>query len=252
MWYGTLESNRDERKLFVMNTLTHEWKQLPSLFDGRVQHARCLKLVCDSSSESYKVISLCQDIAKGKAEKALANVYSSKSGKWSSNELVFQRKFDIRPDTCAFFNEILYVVRFPKLLNLLAFNVEEGTVEELPLSFSTEVRPTYLKLVNCNAGLVMIAVDLDHRRYIHVLKVDLASLRLTEVAGSPIASVKLGVFDLPVNKVQGIFMEIGRPRALLVTYNQHDDKWSFFKYPKQPHDCNVISFQPALNPFMAV
>ncbi|CAM6105711.1 unnamed protein product [Calypogeia fissa] len=209
-----------QRLYYIGNILTGSWKQLPSR-PKRLAELQYLEkvtlhpvLVRDSAQDNYEVI-----VLQGYAEKFrhfnlwYAQIYESTSNRWSTKKLVGELKKgprgrfygSIGRPVCL--DGILYFaecVGFRKELNyLLAFNIAQGTFEELVLSFSGPFAFTLRShLIVCNSKLMIVRVisfsvvcegpwtnDLmtGYNRVItsEVSTVDLGSLQVLEVTKGP-------------------------------------------------------------------
>lgn len=249
--YGTWETDSfDSQILFVANILTRKWKQLPPRpnADSWKGILCCMKLVSDPSSEAYKVILSCQDGHQDDPYFTL--IYDSKSETWSSKKFVSASNFCTSPSSFAYLDGVLYGVSVANLTSLVAFSVEEGTMDGLRVALDKEVDIDTARLVVCNANLMMILSEVDET--VRVLKMDVESLRWREIASCHPSAFKLGERNPSVGEGHCIFFEMGFFEGVMLVFNPQDDEWHFFDFSKTDYQWCDCSFQPGLNPFMAV
>lgn len=247
-FYINWETATKEHKLLVANFLTRSWRRLPVpppadetyLFE---------KLVTLTSLETYKVIVFYRG-----GGYCLAQIYDSKSNVWRSKTL--DKDFSVlsRP---TYLNGVLYMVVGRNPWNLLAFNVAEGTFEELEI-FGDSMERFDADLVVCNATLLMVVKESRFAETVQVMKVDLEVLRLLKVAQGPPLALNFGKLD---NRHDSDGECIFFPRWIfyngMVVYNVQKNEWSHIPFPPRVTDAvsatrRVSAFQPNLNPFLAV
>lgn len=253
--YGFPRSeNGSVSNLYVANILTRTFKILPARLLRNV-YVVCYNLVIDSSAETYKLILVCG------SEKTCAyfvQVYDSKSETWDTKEFAVSAEFSVGPSTAANLNGVLYMVAVNNPQNVLAINAEEGTSKELSLSCDDVLENISVNLVVCKTDWLMMITKGLYPETLQVLRIDLDSLKLVQLARGPPPDLNVGntIFQ-PVGDGNCIFFSVADSGSRVLAYNIDEDKWSCFPVPA-PTDPQMIykwmgfSFRPELSPFLAV
>ncbi|CAM6095662.1 unnamed protein product [Calypogeia fissa] len=254
--FGRSESGDRMYELYVGNILTRSWKQLPPR-PVRSSYVICSNLMIDPSVEAYKLILLCG--SSDKIESGyFAQIYDSKSETWSSKPFAVSGDFAVGPSTAANLNEVLYIVAINNPQNVLAINVEEGTSQELSLSCDEVVENISVNVVVCKKDWLLMVTKGLYPETLQVLRIDLTSLRLVELARGPPAHLNVGnIMGQPVGDGDCIFFRVEDSSHRVLAYNVDEDSWSCFPLPaasngQMAYKWMGSSFHPGLCPFVAV
>ncbi|CAM6103379.1 unnamed protein product [Calypogeia fissa] len=280
-------------RMYVANFLSKRWRELPSFPEAEGRRILvCSKLVLDASLKTYKVFVFSRHPPKTEFDgfelqsdindinnKVLVfsrqtpfqgirvHIYDSKSHAWTSNNPYVdlgQERLD-RPRNFAelsrpvLLNDVLYMVPDLDMNTLLAFDVKQATLTEIGVYLRrTSFSITNAAVVVCNGDLFMIVTEGDASEGLYVLKVDLETQQLCQVARGPSEAFSMDSVKLlqPV-----IFFGVaarGGDEDHIVEYNVKRDRWRFSKFygpeysPRLSHKkWSPVTFQP-LNPFLEV
>ncbi|CAM6088779.1 unnamed protein product [Calypogeia fissa] len=262
--------------IYVANFLSKRWRELPRLPDAEGSILVCSKLVLDASLKTYKVFVFSRH-PQTPLQGFRAQIYDSKSHAWTCNNPYVdlgEERLD-RPRNFTelsrpvLLNGVLYMVPDLDMNTLLAFDVKQATLTEIPVYFTrTSFSITNAAVVVCNGDLFMIVTEGDSSEGLYVLKVDLETQQLCEVARGPSEAFSMGGVKLlqPVSDGDNIFFGVAAQRGdedHMVEYNVKRNRWRFPKFagPEysvrlshkkfSTHEWSPVTYQP-LNPFLEV
>lgn len=260
---------------YVANILTRESKALPPLPETCKTNVQCLKLVRNSFSDMYKMIISGEDGVREHNRlfgRTSLHIYDSMTETWSGEKscsFSMDDNFQVCPDASAYLNGILYMVPLHTVRPffpwnyLLAFNVDEVTLEEVALVESDEfqdwtafddfaVDDEHVRLVVFNAKLLMIVIEIESGP-VHLLNIDIQSRRVRQLAVCEREDFKSDrmILEMPTSD-NCIFYDASEFNGgLMLACKKGTTEWDFFSF-SAPHDWSNVSCPPGLNPFMAV
>jgi hypothetical protein len=246
--------------VIMVNILTKSWRKLPSRPKVLGTHVLCHQLVIYPSLDMYRVIVLGQKY--GTSDEYSFEIYHSKSDTWSTKNITISRDFSEEPDVAAYLNGVLYMMGMKTPQSLLAFNVEEETLEEITLSFNNNeiLKTAILNLVIFRDNTLMLVTKgrFDEGVYqdtVRMFKIDLESRQLRWLADGPPAALNLGTvaFLRPVSDGDYLyFFNSQGEGSRVVAYNVNEDAWSSITVPgpRNAYQWGGSSFQPGLGPFL--
>jgi hypothetical protein len=265
---STLKGKSGDHDLFVTNPLTGTWKQLPPVLfaeDHYFVERRYLdaKVLTDISSGSYKVVAFYLQFGYH-----LVQIYDSTTGSWSGKMFPLEG-IEILTHHAYLAGVFYRVVRnsTDRSRGLMAYNLETRSVKVLwMLPVDVPIKFGLIDLVVCGGMLILVAYnDFYTVERVTLLKIDLLSGSASEIARGPPAALNFGSFQKhPASDGDCIFFAFSKFEGSLA-YNVLEDTWTSNPCPKsvvQSHFSHVwstreyewtsTSFQPGLNPFMAV
>ncbi|CAM6092424.1 unnamed protein product [Calypogeia fissa] len=285
------ETRTRKKELYVANILTRSWKQLPPRPSAKMSVVLCNKLVVtssksescsldsmeeerESSSSSYKVVTVCREHRNDQFDRYSAQIYDSNLDAWNSKKIIISTDF-FRLTTSAYFDGILYMVADANPRDLLAFSVHDGRFEELKMPFVDTMRIISVNLVVSNGSLLMIVTEGFHQQNQQVLRIDLEARKMMEVARGPPPHLNFGpISTQAVSDGNCIFFGVEESSAnRVLAYNVHEKEWSCFPAPQaasvgpypaandriaattasdRKYKWSASSFQPGLSPFASV
>ncbi|CAM6113901.1 unnamed protein product [Calypogeia fissa] len=242
--------------LHVANILTRSFKQLPrrpQVLGSCVLYRK--KLVIQKSSGTYKAVVFC-----GYGRDLRAQIYDSRSQVWTTNRFLLSKSLELL-SPLVHLNGVLYMVIYHSCANLMAFNVEEKTLESLRVFSTVKLVMTNVDLVVYNGRLLIILTNGFYQGGLQMLKLDEVTEQLMEVArGPPPAmckpSFEMGERRRPVCDGSSIYFGIGNE---MLKYNMTKNKWSCLSFPvtwdgafpfMKYCEMSAFYFQPGLTPFI--
>jgi hypothetical protein len=282
--------HKSSHHVMMGNILTQSWKKLPFRPKVLGTHVLCQELVIYSSMDMYRVIVISQKY--GTADEYSFEIYHSKSDTWSSKDFTISRDISKDHRVAAYLNGVLYMMgvttsRFSmhKPHSLLAFNVEEETLEEITLSFNNEeiLHTSSLNLVIFREKTLMLATmrsfnqggydemgrfnEEEYDDTVRMFNIDLESRQLVWLADGPPAALNFTIDFLPPvsdgdylyyynrpqasNRISG-FPKFQEEGSRVVAYNVKENAWSEISVPgpRSAYQWGRCSFQPGLSPFL--
>ncbi|CAM6118043.1 unnamed protein product [Calypogeia fissa] len=166
--------------LYVANILTRSSKQLPRRPQvlGSCAFYR-KKLVIQKSSGTYKAVVFC-----GYGRDLRVQIYDSRSQVWTTNKFLLSKSLELL-SPLVHLNGVLYMVIYHSCANLMAFNVEEKTLESLRVFSTVKLMMTNVDLVVYNGSLLIILTNGFYPGGLQILKLDEVMEQLMEVARGP-------------------------------------------------------------------
>lgn len=245
--------------LYVANILTRSWKQLPHppQGSGSCQFYRKI-LVIEKSAQTYKVVVFC-----GSGRDFRVQIYDSRSEVWTTNRFLLSKDLKLLSPVVQLDGH-LYMVACHNRANLLAFNVEERTLESLRFFSTAKLMMSNVDLVVSDGSLLIIVTNGFYPGGLQLLKFDIVTEQLVEVAsGPPIAVCINPSFEMrrrrrPVCDGSSVYFEISDQ---MLEYNMKEDKWRCLDFPFTRDgafpfmsycEWSAFSFRPGLTPFVEV
>ncbi|CAM6090409.1 unnamed protein product [Calypogeia fissa] len=265
-------------RFHVVNLVTGRWKTLPAcpellpdmsdlVLDSEYDVEYDL-FVRDAALETYRVMALYDPPNGDLCQPWYVQIYESELDEWRTKKLTYSltaeaRRTDERYSQPIYLDGVIYVTTSQNsLVCILAFDLEKGTFEGVELTFDGDVERIEccdVELVRCNAKLMMVishAESMEPLPKLHsVLKVDIASGQLLEVARAPPDDLIILAGMIYRQCTDGdclLFATVCQGQ--LVTYDVQEDQWAYVHYlPKLPRGWQLTdSLRPGLNPFAEV
>jgi hypothetical protein len=259
------------KHLSVANVLTRSWKQLPPRpwADGR----SCGRESLVSHIDAYKVV----EFYRYQDGLCFALIYNSELSAWNRRAVEVPRDFNFLSNRVSLNGVLYWMVGLNGIaLCLLAFQVEEEVFEVLPLppisgtpnlgigGPFTRSRIQCFPVVCCGSLLMVVCNNDLLVETVSILKIDLVSQRWLEVARGPPAALNFGKFRFRkwhASDGDCIFF-MGENFDQVLAYNVQNNEWSCFPIPPEvlfgdsissrEYQMISFSFQPSLNPFVAL
>ncbi|CAM6096503.1 unnamed protein product [Calypogeia fissa] len=261
-------------RFHVVNLVTGRWKTLPAcpellpdmsdlVLEFEYDNLYIL-FVGDAALETYRVMALYDPPNDDLCQPWYVQIYESELDEWRTKKLTYsptaearRPHTDERDSQPIYLDGVIYVTTSQNSLDcILALDLEKGTFEGVELAFDGDVggiECSDVELVRCNAKLMMVISHAESMQLHSVLKVDIASRQLLEVARAPHDLVILAGISCR-HLTDGdclLFAAVCRGQSQLVTYDVQEDQWAYLhKLPKLPTSWQraADSLRPGLNP----
>lgn len=269
-------STVDGYNLYVANILTRTWKLLPPRPHKDEKSNRGQKWLIRVSLQAYKVVFF-EDHHSDETY-CCAQIYDSEQDEWSSS-----KKFDMSSESILFLSctdwaysdGLLYRLWGPiqVVRGIQAFNVQDGTFKmiHMPPIDVPIYRGNYHLSVWNDILLMLVYDSYFTAESVIVLEIDLQCQRWSAVTRGPPADLNFGEFHLePVVGADGLLFVGVEVESGILSYHMLKDEWScspcpanvhplphylenlYVSAPMEEYRWGKFSFQPGLNPFVAL